>query len=90
MSANLQGLREAITQAHEDRDECLRFFRRIIRGLHQAPLLEMFARLEADVHELDLLRKRELALLVHGTEAAGVPTKHTKEHEKMNETEVAA
>lgn len=68
MSANLHELREAITKAHEDRDDMLRFFRPVIRGTYQAYLIEQFARLEADVHELDLLRKRELELLVHGKE----------------------
>lgn len=68
MSARLQDLREAITTAQEDRDECLRLFRPVIRGTRQMHLVEQYARLEADVHELDLLRKRELDLLVHGQE----------------------
>ena len=76
MSANLQELREAITTAKEDRDELLRFFRPVIRGTYVVGfdlknpkyLMEQFARLEGNIHELDLLRKRELSLLVDGKE----------------------
>lgn len=68
MNANLQQLREAITTATEDRDEMLRFFRPVIRGTYQKHLWDQFARLEGDIHELDLLRKRELSLLCNGTE----------------------
>ena len=68
MNANLQQLREAITTATEDRDEMLRFFRPVIRGTYQKHLWEQFARLEGNIHELDLLRKRELSLLVDGRE----------------------
>jgi hypothetical protein len=68
MSANLQELREAITTAKEDRDECLRFLRGIILKTWHTPTIELFAKLEGDVHELDLLRKRELSLLVDGKE----------------------
>jgi len=68
VNANLQQLREAITTAMEDRDEMLRFFRPVIRGTYQKHLWDQFARLEGDIHELDLLRKRELSLLVDGRE----------------------
>jgi len=68
MSANLQELREAIRIAKEDRDECLRFLRGIILETWHTPTIKLFAKLEGDVHELDLLRKRELSLLVDGRE----------------------
>lgn len=68
MSDNLQAVREAITKAKEDRDECLRFLRGIILETWHTPTIELFARLDGDVHELDLLRKRELSLLVDGKE----------------------
>lgn len=76
MSATLQELREAIRIAKEDRDELLRFFKPVIRGTYvvgfdlENPkyLMEQFARLEGNIHELDLLRKRELSLLVDGKE----------------------
>lgn len=85
MSANLQTVREAITKAKEDRDEMLRFFRPVIRGTYQKYLWEQFARLEADVHELDLLRKRELSLLVDGREPEDLTTEHTEHTEKLNQ-----
>ena len=68
MSASLQDLREAITTAQGDRDECMRFLRGIILETWHTPTIELFAKLQGDVHELDLLRKRELDLLVHGQE----------------------
>lgn len=68
MSANLQAVREAITKAHEDRDECLRFLRGVIVETSHTPTIELFSRLDGDIHELDLLRKRELSLLVDGRE----------------------
>lgn len=67
---SLNELREAISTAKDDRDEMLRFFRPVIHSAGQAVLVEQWARLEANVHELDLLRKRELDVLVHGKEDA--------------------
>jgi len=85
MSDNLQAVREAITKAKEDRDECLRFFRPVIRGTYQIYLWEQFARLEADVHELDLLRKIELGLIATGKETEVMPTEHTEGTENLNQ-----
>jgi len=67
-SLNMHDLREAITKAKEDRDECLRFLRGVIVETWHTPTIELFARLDGDIHELDLLRKRELSLLVDGRE----------------------
>lgn len=67
---NVEDLREAIAIAREDRDECLRFFRPVVRRTCQLPMIEQYARLEASVHELDLLRKLEMNLIEHGKEVA--------------------
>lgn len=92
-SANLQELREAIRIAKEDRDECLRFFKPVIRGAYvvgfdlEKPkyLMERFARLDGNIHELDLLRKRELSLLGDGKEPEGFTTEDTENTESLNQ-----
>jgi len=71
MSENLQAVHEAITLVKEDRDEVLRLLRPVLRSTGQAHVVEQWARLEADIHELDLLRRRELCLIESGRESEG-------------------
>jgi hypothetical protein len=81
----MKELREAIRIAKEDRDECLRFLRGIILETWHTPTIELFAKLEGDVHELDLLRKRELSLIETGKEPEVMPTEHTEHTENLNQ-----
>lgn len=66
--STLEDIRTAALYAKEDRDECLRTLRSVIVATQHVETMELFARLQGDIHELDLLRKRELSLLVDGRE----------------------
>ncbi len=66
MSGNLSDLQEALSVCREDLLQCLRDLREFIAYSHQTATMELFARLEGNIHELDLLRKRECELLANG------------------------
>lgn len=69
MSANLSAIHEAIALAREDRALCLASLRKILLRLNAtAEDLAMFAKLDGDLHELDLLQRRELELISNGKE----------------------
>jgi hypothetical protein len=63
---NLQGLREAVTLAREDRAACMVKLLAIITANGTPEALAVFAQLDGNIHELDLLMKRELELLTQG------------------------
>ncbi len=67
MKANLSPVREALAIVREDLHETIPALRRLMTA--EAPrLLELFARITGDIHEIELLHKRELSLLESGTE----------------------
>ena len=71
MSVNLSELNEAITTAREDRALCLASLRSILVRLKASEAdLAMFAKLDGDLHELDLLQRRELEIISNGKESA--------------------
>lgn len=67
-TANLLALRDAAAIARVDLAECLPDLRRAIVATRDARLQALFARVEGNVHELDLLHKREICLLESGRE----------------------
>jgi len=65
MNANLAPIREALATAREDLHDALPKLRKLLAW--EAPgLRELFARIEGDIHEIELLHKRELSLLESG------------------------
>ncbi len=71
VNANLSDLHEAITTARSDRDDCLHSLLKILTLLNARPeQMVMLAKLDGNIHELDLLQRRELALITHGKETA--------------------
>lgn len=71
MSANISALHEAIATARTDRDDCLSNLRHILVRLNASEAdMAMFAKLDGDLHELDLLQRRELSLISDGKEPA--------------------
>lgn len=67
-NSTLEYIRTAAVHAKEDRDECLRTLRSVIVKTQHVETMELFARLQGDIHEIDLLRKRELSLITDGRE----------------------
>lgn len=71
MNENLSAIHEAIAIAREDRALCLLNLGRILRGLKATEEdLGTLAKLDGDLHELDLLQRRELSLISNGKEPA--------------------
>ncbi|WP_397384784.1 hypothetical protein [Prosthecobacter sp.] len=68
MTGNLPALREAISLASDDLAKCLAEMRVIIAETQHVETLTLFAKIEGNTHELELLRKRELDLVTHGRE----------------------
>lgn len=68
MNGNLSALQEAVSVASIDLAQCLDEMRRVIAETQHEPTMQLFAKIEGDIHEIDLLRKRELTLLTHGRE----------------------
>ncbi len=66
MSGNLSDLQEALSVCREDLHQCLRELRDFIAATHQTATMELFAKLDGNLHELDLLRNRECELLANG------------------------
>lgn len=66
MDTNLSAIREAAAVAREDLFEALRAARDAMLRLPGGT--ELFARIDGNLHELDLLRRRELSVLVNGRE----------------------
>lgn len=69
MSCNLTAIHEAIAVAREDRAICLLNLGRILRRLKASEEdLGTLAKLDGDLHELDLLHRRELEITANGRE----------------------
>lgn len=69
MNSNLTAIHEAIAVAREDRALCLLNLGRILRRLKASEEdLGTLAKLDGDLHELDLLHRRELSLISDGRE----------------------
>ena len=75
MNTNLNDIHEAITIARESRALCLLNLGRILRRLKATEEdLGTLAKLDGDMHELDLLHRRELSLISDGREPLEVVT----------------
>lgn len=69
MNSNLTAIHEAVAIAREDRALCLLNLGRILRRLKATEEdLGTLAKLDGDLHELDLLHRRELSIISDGRE----------------------
>jgi len=68
VNGNLSDLREAIALATTDLAKALDDMRAVVAATQHEPTCALFSRIEGNIHEIELLRKRELTLLTHGRE----------------------